>query len=56
MAAQDQVPDEKADPEDAVLQDRVGKAIGLGGDRLALWSHPAEAVVAFADGGWSRTD
>jgi len=30
-----------------------GQAIGLGGDRLALWSHPAEAVVAFHDGGWS---
>ncbi len=32
----------------------TGQAIGLGGDRLALWSHPAEAVVAFADGGWTR--
>ena len=31
----------------------TGQAIGLGGDRLALWSHPAEAVVAFTDGGWS---
>jgi NAD(P)-dependent dehydrogenase (short-subunit alcohol dehydrogenase family) len=31
----------------------TGQAIGLGGDRLALWSHPAEAVVALADGGWS---
>ena len=31
----------------------TGQAIGLGGDRLALWSHPAEAVVAFHDGGWS---
>jgi NAD(P)-dependent dehydrogenase (short-subunit alcohol dehydrogenase family) len=31
----------------------TGQAIGLGGDRLALWSHPAEAHVAFADGGWS---
>lgn len=30
-----------------------GQAIGLGGDRLVLWSHPAEAVVSFADGGWS---
>jgi NAD(P)-dependent dehydrogenase (short-subunit alcohol dehydrogenase family) len=30
-----------------------GQAIGLGGDRLALWSHPAEAAVAFADGGWT---
>jgi NAD(P)-dependent dehydrogenase (short-subunit alcohol dehydrogenase family) len=32
-----------------------GQAIGLGGDRLALWSHPAEAAVAFADGGWSAS-
>jgi NAD(P)-dependent dehydrogenase (short-subunit alcohol dehydrogenase family) len=30
-----------------------GQAIGLGGDRLALWSHPAEAVVEFGDGGWT---
>ena len=28
----------------------TGQAIGIGGDRLALWSHPAETVVAFADG------
>ena len=31
----------------------TGQAIGLGGDRLALWSHPGEQVVAFADGGWT---
>jgi NAD(P)-dependent dehydrogenase (short-subunit alcohol dehydrogenase family) len=31
----------------------TGQVIGLGGDRLALWSHPAEQAVAFADGGWS---
>ncbi len=31
----------------------TGQAIGLGGDRLALWSHPSETVVAFADGGWT---
>ena len=30
-----------------------GQALGLGGDRLALWSHPTEAAVAFADGGWT---
>ena len=31
-----------------------GQALGIGGDRLALWSHPTEAVVEFADGtGWS---
>ena len=31
----------------------TGQAIGIGGDRLALWSHPSEKAVAFADGGWS---
>lgn len=31
----------------------TGQAIGLGGDRLALWSHPRESSVAYADGGWS---
>ncbi|MFJ6793817.1 SDR family oxidoreductase [Streptomyces sp. NPDC091268] len=31
----------------------TGQAIGIGGDRLALWAHPAEKAVAFADGGWS---
>ncbi|SDJ08955.1 3-oxoacyl-[acyl-carrier protein] reductase [Lentzea albidocapillata subsp. violacea] len=30
----------------------TGQAIGIGGDRLALWSHPAEKQVLFADGGW----
>jgi NAD(P)-dependent dehydrogenase (short-subunit alcohol dehydrogenase family) len=31
----------------------TGQAIGVGGDRLALWSHPSEVVVEFADGtGW----
>ena len=32
-----------------------GQVLALGGDRLALWSHPAEVAVAFADGGWSAT-
>ncbi|MFD0395889.1 SDR family oxidoreductase [Streptomyces nogalater] len=31
----------------------TGQAIGVGGDRLALWAHPKEKAVAFADGGWS---
>jgi hypothetical protein len=35
-------------------KDVTGQAIGIGGDRLALWSHPAEVVVEFAEGtGWS---
>lgn len=28
-----------------------GQAIGIGGDRLALWTHPAEIAVEFADDG-----
>ncbi|HEX5204541.1 MAG TPA: SDR family NAD(P)-dependent oxidoreductase [Actinoplanes sp.] len=31
----------------------TGQAIGVGGDRLALWAHPREKSVAFRDGGWS---
>ncbi|MER6221817.1 SDR family oxidoreductase [Streptomyces sp900105755] len=35
-------------------RDITGQAIGIGGDRLSLWSHPTEVVVEFADGtGWS---
>lgn len=31
----------------------TGQCIGLGGDKLSLWSHPQERKVAYADGGWS---
>ncbi len=31
----------------------TGQCIGVGGDKLALWSHPQEVAVAYADGGWS---
>jgi NAD(P)-dependent dehydrogenase (short-subunit alcohol dehydrogenase family) len=31
----------------------TGQAIGIGGDRLSLWSHPTEVRSAFLDGGWS---
>ncbi|HEX7301282.1 SDR family NAD(P)-dependent oxidoreductase [Lentzea sp.] len=34
----------------------TGQAIGIGGDRLALWTHPAEKQVQFADGGWTAAD
>ncbi len=30
----------------------TGQCIGIGGDRLSLWSHPQEVAVAFHDGGW----
>jgi len=29
-----------------------GQAIGIGGDRLCLYSHPAEIAVELRDGGW----
>jgi len=31
----------------------TGQAIGVGGDRLQLWSHPEPVVTAYHDGGWS---
>ncbi|MDI6103464.1 SDR family oxidoreductase [Actinoplanes sp. NEAU-A12] len=31
----------------------TGQAIGIGGDKLSLWSHPAEKSVLHQDGGWS---
>ncbi|WP_331771628.1 SDR family oxidoreductase (plasmid) [Embleya sp. NBC_00888] len=31
----------------------TGQCIGIGGDKLALWSHPQEVAVAYADGGWT---
>lgn len=31
----------------------TGQAIGIGGDRLSLWSHPTEIRSAFRDGGWT---
>lgn len=30
----------------------TGQAIGIGGDRLCLYSHPAELVTELRDGGW----
>ncbi len=31
----------------------TGQAIGIGGDRVTLWSHPQEIRAAFTDGGWT---
>ncbi|WP_022877813.1 SDR family NAD(P)-dependent oxidoreductase [Microbacterium sp. B19] len=31
----------------------TGQAIGIGGDRLQLWTHPEPAATAYRDGGWS---
>ena len=36
----------------AASQDVTGQAIGIGGDRLTLYSHPAVIETAYADGGW----
>lgn len=34
----------------------TGQCIGIGGDRLSLWSHPTEVRSAFQDGGWGADD
>ncbi|WP_448808243.1 SDR family oxidoreductase [Agromyces bauzanensis] len=34
-------------------QEVTGQAIGIGGDKLTLYSHPAELAVEYSDGGWS---
>lgn len=34
-------------------QDVTGQAIGVGGDRLQLWSHPEAVATAYREGGWS---
>lgn len=31
----------------------TGQAVGIGGDRLVLWSHPEPVATAYADGGWT---
>ncbi|MFL0410736.1 SDR family oxidoreductase [Microbacterium paludicola] len=31
----------------------TGQAIGVGGDRLQLWSHPQPVATAYREGGWS---
>ncbi len=31
----------------------TGQCIGLGGDKLALWSHPREVRTAYCEGGWT---
>ena len=33
----------------------TGQAIGIGGDRLTLYSHPTELVNEIQDGGWSAS-
>jgi len=33
--------------------DVTGQAIGVGGDRIQVWSHPEPVVTAYRDGGWT---
>jgi NAD(P)-dependent dehydrogenase (short-subunit alcohol dehydrogenase family) len=37
----------------AASQEVTGQAIGIGGDRLTLYSHPAVLDVDYSEGGWS---
>ena len=39
-----------------VAEDITGQAFAVGGDRLALWSHPELTAVNFHDGGWTADD
>lgn len=34
----------------------TGQAIGIGGDKLSMWSHPDEIAGAYRNGGWSADD
>lgn len=34
----------------------TGQAIGAGGDRLQLWTHPEAAATEYRDGGWAYQD
>ncbi|MDO5529619.1 MAG: SDR family oxidoreductase [Paracoccus sp. (in: a-proteobacteria)] len=34
----------------------TGQCIGIGGDKLSLWSHPAEIAVEMRGGGWTADD
>jgi NAD(P)-dependent dehydrogenase (short-subunit alcohol dehydrogenase family) len=34
----------------------TGQALGIGGDRLSLYSHPAELVAELRDGGWTAEE
>jgi NAD(P)-dependent dehydrogenase (short-subunit alcohol dehydrogenase family) len=34
----------------------TGQAIGIGGDRLSLYSHPAEIAFELREGGWTAEE
>src|SRR5690606_9511279 len=31
----------------------TGQVLGVGGDRLQIWTHPEAAVTAYREGGWT---
>ncbi|PZT70987.1 3-oxoacyl-ACP reductase [Streptomyces sp. SW4] len=37
----------------AAAREVTGQCIGIGGDKVSLWSHPQEIRTAYADGGWT---
>ncbi|CCK26165.1 3-oxoacyl-[acyl-carrier-protein] reductase [Streptomyces davaonensis JCM 4913] len=37
----------------AAAREITGQCIAIGGDKVALWSHPQEISTAYADGGWT---
>ena len=37
-------------------KDVTGQCVGIGGDKLSLWSHPQEISAAYTDGGWSAEE
>ncbi|MFB6672427.1 SDR family NAD(P)-dependent oxidoreductase [Streptomyces sp. NPDC056390] len=37
-------------------KDVTGQCVGIGGDKLSLWSHPQEISAAYTDGGWSADE
>lgn len=36
--------------------DITGQVIGIGGDRVQIWSHPEAVATTYHDGGWSTDD
>lgn len=54
------VPDDAAGAVTFLASDEAagvsGQALGIGGDRLALWSHPGMIAAEYRDGGWDAAD
>ncbi|MBB4931610.1 NAD(P)-dependent dehydrogenase (short-subunit alcohol dehydrogenase family) [Lipingzhangella halophila] len=36
--------------------DVTGQCVGIGGDKLSMWSHPQETTVSYREDGWSADD